>query len=317
MKSSSRLYDLYYEGLYETIIQLEKERKDILGKIKLFLYIFVLFEILLIVWAFKRGDFEYPAVFFMLGIFAIGLLYDFLSKDYKNSFKTKIVKGLIKGIDPGLIYDPKGCFPFALYRASALFEERVDRYRCQDLVYGEIDGVKIMFSDLQTWQKRRDSKGNEYWHPIFKGVFFCADFHKSFKGVTLVYPERIPFFADVTDGLRQVLKRGSLEPVRLDSPEFEKSFTVYSTDQIEARYILSHSMMERILKFRSQIKRDLYLSFKDGKIFLAIEGLDNFEPPLFRSLLKFEVAKEYINSLKFTLGAVEELKLNIRIWSRV
>ena len=36
--------------------------------------------------------------------------------------------------------------------------------------------------------------------------------------------------------------------IKMDNPEFEKEFVVYSDNPIKARYILTHSLMQRILK---------------------------------------------------------------------
>ena len=48
---------------------------------------------------------------------------------------------------------------------------------------------------------------------------------------------------------------GRLEEIELEDPEFMEHFRVYSTDQVEARYILSPSMMERLLAFRREAVR--------------------------------------------------------------
>ena len=42
--------------------------------------------------------------------------------------------------------------------------------------------------------------------------------------------------------------------MKLENPDFEKTFDVYSTDQIEARYLLSPSMMERLLALEMCIR---------------------------------------------------------------
>ena len=46
------------------------------------------------------------------------------------------------------------------------------------------------------------------------------------------------------------------ELVKLEDPEFEKSFVVYSGNQTEARYILSTSLMRRILDYKVNCKKN-------------------------------------------------------------
>ena len=65
-----------------------------------------------------------------------------------------------------------------------------------------------------------------------KGFFFIADFQKDFQGHTTI----------LRNSLFKLSSSGSR--VKLENPDFEKTFDVYSTDQIEARYLLSPSRSE-------------------------------------------------------------------------
>jgi hypothetical protein len=103
----------------------------------------------------------------------------------------------------------------------------------------------------------------------------------------------------------------------MDDPAFEKEFVVYGTDQIEARYILTHTLMKKLLEYKNRTTKDLYVSFKRSKITLAIAyNKDLFEPTLFQSLLDYKVAMEYLDTLRLATGIVEELKLNTKLWSK-
>jgi len=104
----------------------------------------------------------------------------------------------------------------------------------------------------------------------------------------------------------------------MDNPEFEKEFVVYSTDQIEARYILTPALMQKLLNYKRKTKHPLYISFIEGKIYIAIEhNKDMFETSIFHSLLEYKIAKEYIETLHLAVGIVEELKLNQKLWSKL
>ncbi len=76
--------------------------------------------------------------------------------------------------------------------------------------------------------------------------------------------------------------------------------------------------MKRLLKFKKRSKHKLYVSFVFGEIYIAINyGKDLFEPAVFRTLLDYKVAMEYVKTLPFTVGVVKELKLNEKLWSKV
>jgi hypothetical protein len=109
--------------------------------------------------------------------------------------------------------------------------------------------------------------------------------------------------------------RGEL--IKLEDPEFESHFVVYGTDQIQARYILSMSLMERIVEFRKKTGRKIYLSFVGSKVFAAVSYTKSlFEPRLFRTLLDFDPICEYFRDLQLAIGIVDDLNLNTRIWSK-
>jgi hypothetical protein len=104
----------------------------------------------------------------------------------------------------------------------------------------------------------------------------------------------------------------------MDDPEFEKEFVVYSTNQIEARYILSHSLMKKLLAFKHKSKHPVYISFIGTHIYMAVSyDKDLFEPSIFHSLLDYKVAMEYVKTLHLAISVVEELKLNQKLWSKV
>ena len=113
------------------------------------------------------------------------------------------------------------------------------------------------------------------------------------------------------------LLRGEL--VKLEDPEFEKEFVVYGDDQVEARYILTTSMMERLLAFRRKALgvlkagSNVYLSFTEGKVFVAVDcRRDLFEPSIFSSNDNFAMMRDYFETMAMAIGVVEDLKLNPR-----
>ena len=144
-----------------------------------------------------------------------------------------------------------------------------------------------------------------YWVDIFKGFLFIADFHKDFQGETTIL--RNSLFK---------LKMGASR-VKMESPEFEKVFDVFSTDQIEARYLITPSMMERMLKLDNHFKKGITISFRNSTILVAIPDSKNrFEADVWSSLNDMSLLKSDFAVLQSLLAIVEELNLNTRIWSK-
>jgi hypothetical protein len=204
---------------------------------------------------------------------------------------------------------------------SGLFRRQPDRFQGDDLVEGVIDKTQFCFSELKAEYKTEtsDSKGRHrtQWHIIFKGLFFMADFNKHFNTKTFVLPDIAEKFLGFIGEKLQSVNRTYGELVKLEDPEFEEEFVVYSQDQVEARYILSPSFMKRVIEFKRKSGRKIHLSFVDSSLYLAISfDRGSFEPRLFQSSLNIEPFEEYYEDLTLIHSIVGDLNLNTRIWTK-
>ena len=139
----------------------------------------------------------------------------------------------------------------------------------------------------------------------FRGVVIEFDMNKNFKGHTFFHEEslrakKIPY------------NKNLYKKVDLESVSFENKYNVYSDDQIEARYLLTPSMMERIenLKFTFKAK---YVrgAFKDNKLTLAIHtGKDMFAMGSDFKDSDSNTFQELYDEMISVLKIVDELKLN-------
>ena len=320
MKSASELTDFYYRELYPSLSGLEESRKQIVSRLKLYGGMGIVVFGITAVWTAKHVGLQHPLFMFLIIGFAAlgGFVYRFMTAGYTQGFKEHVITPLIHAIDPHLLYNPRFMVSQHLFERSDLFKHPVERYRGNDYVKGQVEGVPMEFSDIHAEYRTRDSKGRTQWHTLFRGLFLVAEFNKHFKGKTVVLPDSAEkTFGTLIGGWLQSKNFSRDGLIRLDDPEFEKHFVVYGNDPIEARYILSHSMMKRILSFQKKLPHPLFVSFNQNHIHVAIAtGKDLLEPAIFRSLLDYDQAMEYVNTLRSTIGLVEELKLNERLWSK-
>jgi hypothetical protein len=108
----------------------------------------------------------------------------------------------------------------------------------------------------------------------------------------------------------------NLEKVKLESPEFENRFIVYSNDQVEARYILTPSFMERLVKLQDMMGDHTSYSFVDTNIYVAVPVRDPlFEPSVF-SANNYDKLGDYYNTIHIVFDIIDELNLNLRIWTK-
>jgi len=223
---------------------------------------------------------------------------------------------MVNFINEGLKYSASCYIDESDFIRSHIFNIAHDVYAGDDYVCGIIGETETEFSEVYSAYKV-STRGGTYWHSIFKGLFFIADFNKNFSGKTIILPDKaeklLGRFGRILQSRNK--KRGQL--IKLEDPEFEKYFVVYGDDQVQARYILSTSLMRHIADFKKNTGRNIYLSFIDSKICVAISYTKNlFEPKLYKTLLDFRPIQEYFETLQLVISIVNDLNLNTRIWTK-
>lgn len=152
-----------------------------------------------------------------------------------------------------------------------------DRSKYEDRLTGARNDTPFEFFEAHLEEKRTttDSKGRTRttWVTVFRGQCLVVKFHKQFKGVTKVYRDMgmLNFFGKLG-------QLGKGEKVKLEDPVFEKAFEVYSTDQIEARFILTPDFMERLVGLERTFKgKQVRCAFAGGEMYLCCEGKNLLE----------------------------------------
>lgn len=310
MRSLEELKSYYRTILFPELKALEEERKKALNKIILSAAVIIPLAALL-AYALKH---PFPV---MLGIMGIIGANWFFTREYVANFKTGIIEKIVTCVDEDLKYSKNSYIPRSTFSKSKIFKHGIDRYRGDDYVCGKLGQTQVEFSEIHAQYVTRDSKGNRHYNTIFKGLFFVADFNKEFKGTTVVLPDVAEKMFGGLGAVFQSWNKGRGQLIKLEDPEFEKMFVVYGEDQIESRYILSTSLMRRIVDFKKKNKREIYLSFVGSHIFIAIPYRRNlFEPRIFRTLLSFVPIQQYFEDLQVAVDIVGDLNLNTRIWSK-
>ncbi|MDM8568428.1 DUF3137 domain-containing protein [Thiotrichales bacterium HSG1] len=296
-----KLKEFYVTHLKPKLKTLEKQRKKILYDL---FFISIIAGLIAII----PLAFNINIVALVITVMSIILFVrlSILSLPYKKKFKTEIIGSIVAIIDESLTYYPQREITYQEFQVTKLAEywDTVDIWNGEDYVEGMLGKTAVKFSEIDAERIEIDDKGNESRVTVFHGLFFIFDFNKAFDGLTVVVPKGNYYW-------------NSGELVKLESPEFEQEFSVYSDNQITARYILSPSLMQRILKFKRESRRTIYLSFVDGKLYVAISIFGSlFEPRVFSTLLDYDIYRDYFTDMLFAKSIVEELNLNRRIWSK-
>jgi hypothetical protein len=237
------------------------------------------------------------------------LLAFLITQKYKTSFKESIVSEIIRFYDPRLIYDAEKGIQEKAVEISCLLDTSFGDLSSNDYVEGKVDDVFVQFSEVEVSQSVASGNGN------FKGLFMIIQFNKNFDGDYLVLPD--PNKHSIGTKIQNALGLNFMsEPIKMENPEFEAQFTVYGTDDIEARYLVTPAMMTRMVDFRSKVNGAVYFSFIRSHLFVAISSEKSpFEPSLF-SPVDSETIFSWNRSLHFALSVAHDFNLNTRIWSK-
>jgi hypothetical protein len=217
-----------------------------------------------------------------------------------QSFKQRVLPPLARAIHPGLAYSVGG-MPEEEFRFYGLYEAH-DRYFTQDLISGTAGRTAVRFAMVHA-QKEVGSGKNKRYEDLFKGMLFVAQFNKRVQGTTRV--------ACGEAGFLEELSRGHVE---LENPEFDDLFRVQSTDQVEARYILTPEMQERFVALRREFDR-FTAAFFDDKVVIALELDYDFLDPDVDASFGLEQVQRLFYRLKLLAGIVDALDLNTRLWT--
>ena len=316
-------FETYYTQTLEPhLVTLDEERRDLLRHtfVEVAMALAIVLGAILLT-ANRAG----PALMFIIAAIIAMIVVAWRAsarmKAYRQDFKTRVIAKLVEYVDPHLTYTPDNFLGEDMFEESGLFSKKPDAYDGGDLVEGTLGATKIAFSEVHAQYRTTTTDGQGHmqtqWHTIFKGVLFVADFNKAFRSRTFVLPDTAQMLLGSFGQKLQAMNPDRNQLIKLENPDFERAFVVYGDDQVEARYILTPVLMERILKYQQRTGEELYLSFVEGCVFVAIPaGRDLFEPRVFGSILDRSLLKDYLARLELTTDIVEELNLNTRIWGK-
>lgn len=178
-----------------------------------------------------------------------------------------------------------------------------DRSKYEDLVTGRRGMVDFELFEAHLEEKRTttDSRGRTQtsWVTVFRGQCLRFDFHKTFHGRTLITRDA-GFFNRFGGGAG--LQRASLE-----DPVFEKIFEVYTSDQVESRYLLTPDFMQKLVDLEGVFKGGrLKAAFDGGEMFVTVQGGNLFEPgSMFKPLDSADRVRELLADFAAVFGLID------------
>ncbi len=241
-------------------------------------------------------------IFFSLFILGASLIYTFamasktmagLKSEIKNYLLEKITKYL------GWEYNETDFEPPKLgkLRENHLLSTW-DRSSFEDEIKGKIGTASFKLCEAKLEREDIDSDGEIRWVDVFSGIIMEVSPRKKFMGRTVVLRDW---------GIFNRKQRAGMKRVGLESIKFEKIFEAYSTDQVEARYLLTPDFMQKLIDLENSVDgHNMRLGFLDSKLYIAIEMDNQFEIGSMRApLTEPELVQKIIDECEAIISIVE------------
>jgi len=167
-------------------------------------------------------------------------------------------------------------------RAKALgMVPRHDRAHFEDHWSGEIAGHHFVLHEAKLEEKRGSGK-NRRWVTVFRGAIITMQYGRGIHSRTLLLREgkHRGFFGGRKDAVK--LDGERFESVPIVHPEFEDAFDAWTTDPVEARYLIHPSYVERLLEIENSFAgKDICALFdgrhERGDLVIAVKTGNMFE----------------------------------------
>ena len=225
--------------------------------------------------------------------------------NYKGSIKQEIFPRIISFLGE-YSFDTEIENQMKRFESSQIVP-RYHKETSEDRTTGTYKGVNIEFFETHLERRKWTSRTGSH-KTTFDGVVISLSVKKSFEGQTII----------MRDGgmIGNFLKSKfvtSLEKAGLEDPKFENIFEVFTNDQVEARYLLTTSFMERLLELNDVFEgKGVQCSFyKDTLLIMIPSDKDFFEAgSIFKREDFIDDAKALLKEMNMIFSVIDILKLD-------
>ncbi|WP_297896026.1 DUF3137 domain-containing protein [Shewanella sp.] len=272
----------------------------------------VLGLVLLAVVGWSRGLVLFPLP--LLALLGLSLWSFAPTRQFKRQVQQEIYPIMFKYFGDDFIYNREMRVDMNRLAAAKVLPN-YDKASFGDYIHGQFKGVELIVNELTltkdvkveeldiSTNRRRTVTRTE---TRFRGLAVELSSHKTFMGHTVVLRDRgglANFFSDSHAGL---------ERVKLEDPLFEKEFDVFSTDQIESRYLLNTAFMARLLELSTHFNGEIQCAFFRSKLIMFLPNRrSHFHMQSIFHGASFSAEFSQLNrEMKQLFAIIEVLKLN-------
>ena len=226
-----------------------------------------------------------------------------LKKKFENEIKQKIMPYVCKCLGD-LKWKYAQCSFEQLLCKSGIID-RYNRVGYDDSFTGIYKDINYEICETSFYYKTGTGK-NSSTRTVFKGVMIKLDMNKSFTGNTVIRP----------DTLKHASPAANLKHTTLEDVVFEKKFDVFTDDEVEARYLITPSFMERLNNMKTAFSADrVSCAFYDKYLLVGLHtskdlfSICSLKEPVNDGKQFFTMFEEILSIIKL----IDHFKLNQKI----
>ena len=343
-------YQVYHKEILPTLIEFEEKRKGSFSFCFFIEVIVIAAFALVFYYSLKDAtDIVCQILSLILGLAAIAIPH-YMNKNFIKMLKKECMHSLTKVFGEVEWANDQQFITDTELVKSELFST-YNRRGSDDSFKGKYNGVNFVISETKLVNQTGSGK-NRRRRTIFKGIIINFESNKTIRNKTIIttkwdmhtarmskwmfFSSILPLFAYIYlfPELKILLiaaaalaiiaififfSKGNgeaLDEVNLEDPVFEKKFNVYSSDQVEARYLITTAFMERFNNLNTAFgAKKAKCSFFDNTIMFAISTHKNlFEiGNLFMRLDDPNRITKFFNEIASILILVDYFKLDEHI----
>lgn len=346
-------HKIYYSEIAPIMVEYEKKRKSVFLKIVMvILVMFILIPLLIwgvMLFPIPENLIALIVLALLISFFYCPMYINDLCKDFRKELKNACMGRVLDAFGIMTWYHGESKLSNSRIVKSELFSS-FNAQTVDDVFVGMYKSVKFIISECKLSDVTSGGRHSRV-HNVFKGVIIDFASNKDISDTTIVSTKGdvdvknyslsfittmllfvpgivqdislwIRIISSIVFGIllvvgicvNLVLKKDSgLNRVTLEDVEFNKHYNVYSSDEIEARYLLTTTFMDRFKNLQTSFgARNAKCSFYGKNIMFAISTNKNiFEfGNVFTPLNRTEHMQTFFNELISILAMIDYFKLN-------
>ena len=216
----------------------------------------------------QRSSDDTAAGVTVAGLGALWMWVNAPKRQYAKAYKSDILPDIAR-LFGDFTYDVKGKIPMEVMKPSKIVPKHTS-YDSEDFFSGQYKAVTINFSEIKL-----TTKSGKTTKTVFKGLsILLSQGTKRFHGHTIMTQDK----GKVGSWFKE--KTSSFKRADLVDPEFEKLFDVFTTDQVEARYLIDPRIIENLKTLYNEYSgKQMMVAFYDDHVLILIgSDVNHFEP---------------------------------------